>query len=145
MRIFATLLIGALFATGLVISGMTQPAKVIGFLDLFGTWDPSLALVMGSALVVAHFGFKAVLKRPSPVLGANFELPSAKDIDKRLVIGASFFGLGWGMSGFCPGPALVALGSSRGDVMMFVAAMFAGFFIKDLIDSAIQARTPKTA
>ena len=137
MRYLSLLLLGVLFGVGLAISGMAQPAKVVGFLDIFGAWDPSLAFVMGSALIVAHFGFKWVLNRPSPILSGGFQLPSAKHIDSRLVIGASFFGIGWGLSGFCPGPALVALGSGHPEVITFVVSMFVGFFIKDMLDLVI--------
>ena len=140
MKLFSLLVIGILFAVGLVVSGMAQPAKVVGFLDIFGQWDPSLAFVMGSALVVTHFGFKFVLKKPSPILGAKFQLPSAKHIDLRLVSGASLFGVGWGLSGFCPGPALVALGSGHPEVVTFVAAMFAGFFLKDMLDMIVPVK-----
>lgn len=144
MRLVSLFFIGVLFAMGLVISGMAQPAKVIGFLDIFGAWDPSLAFVMGSALIVTHFGFKFALGKPSPVLSATFQVPSAKHIDARLLIGAGLFGIGWGLSGFCPGPVLVALGSGHSEVIMFVVAMFAGFFLKDLLDSAISPKPLKT-
>ncbi len=140
MRLFSLFAIGILFAIGLVVSGMAQPAKVVGFLDIFGQWDPSLAFVMGSALIVSHFGFKFVLKKPSPILGAKFQLPSAKHIDLRLLTGASFFGIGWGLSGFCPGPALVALSSGHPEVLSFVAAMFVGFFLKDMLDMIVPAK-----
>ena len=134
MRYLSLLLLSVLFGIGLVVSGMAQPAKVVGFLDIFGAWDPSLAFVMDSALFVTHFGFKLVLNKPSPILSEGFQLPGAKHIDARLVVGASFFGIGWGLSGFCPGPALVALGSGHSEVITFVGSMFVGFFIKDMLD-----------
>lgn len=137
MRLFSLFALGILFGSGLAVSGMAQPAKVIGFLDIFGAWDPSLAFVMGSALIVTYFGFRFVLEKPSPILTEKFQLPSATHIDWRLLGGSSFFGIGWGLSGFCPGPALVALGSGTPEVLMFVGAMFVGFFVKDLLDSLI--------
>ncbi|MEM7465426.1 MAG: DUF6691 family protein [Pseudomonadota bacterium] len=134
MKAISLFAIGVLFGLGLVVSGMAQPEKVTGFLDVFGAWDPSLAFVMGSALLVTHFGFNLILKKPSPVFDSNFRLPTANQIDSRLLIGATFFGVGWGLSGFCPGPAFVALGTGHTDVVIFVLAMFAGFSIKDMVD-----------
>jgi uncharacterized membrane protein YedE/YeeE len=127
------LAIGALFALGLGLSGMTQPAKVLGFLDVAGAWDPTLLYVMGSAVVVNFIGFRLTAGRPHPVLAARFDVPSRRDIDVPLVAGAAVFGLGWGLAGFCPGPALVALASGSFDVFIFVVAMFAGFVLKDVL------------
>lgn len=123
--------VGFLFALGLGLGGMTQPAKVIGFLDLFGHWDPALAFVMGGAVSVTFVGYRWALKRPAPLLWTRFEVPTRRDIDWQLVTGATLFGTGWGMAGFCPGPALTALGSGKLDVFIFVAAMVAGFLLKD--------------
>ena len=128
---------GALFALGLVISGMTQSAKVIGFLNLaglwdaqrYGTWDPSLAFVMGGALCVTLVAF-AITTRPgrTPWLAARFELPRRKDIDLRLLLGAALFGIGWGIAGYCPGPALASLLVNGADAVIFVACMAAGMW-----------------
>ena len=140
MRLISLFALGVLFAFGLAVSGMTQPTKVLGFLDVFGLWDPTLAFVMGSALVVAHIGFRKVLKRSCPVLVSKFDLPTARNIDLRLVLGASVFGVGWGTTGYCPGPALVAVGSGDAGIVLFVLAMFAGFFLKDVLDLALPVR-----
>jgi uncharacterized membrane protein YedE/YeeE len=107
-------LIGLLFGFGLILSGMTDPGKVIGFLDLFGQWDPSLAFVMGGAIAVGFFAFSMAKRRTQNFLGGAMRLPTSQDIDKRLVIGSLVFGAGWGLAGFCPGPALVSLGAGAG-------------------------------
>ena len=125
--------LGVLFAIGLGLSGMTQPTKVIGFLDVAGQWDPALLFVMGSAVMVTFVGYRWVLRRPMPVLAGRFDIPTVKQIDPSLLAGATLFGLGWGLAGFCPGPAIVALASGSIDVMIFVAAMFIGFLIKDVV------------
>jgi uncharacterized protein len=114
------------------LSGMTQPAKVLGFLDVAGAWDPTLLYVMGSAVVVNFIGFRLATRRAHPLLAARFDLPTRRDLDAALVVGAAVFGFGWGLAGFCPGPALVALASGSLDVVVFVAAMFAGFVLKDI-------------
>jgi uncharacterized protein len=141
MRLLSFFALGALFAVGLGISGMTQPRKVLGFLDVFGAWDPALLFVMGGAVMVTFVGYRFVLRRPRPVLGATFDLPTRRDIDIQLLAGASLFGVGWGLAGFCPGPALVALASGSMDVVIFVAAMFAGFLAKDLLVTSGPAST----
>ncbi|MCB1745653.1 MAG: YeeE/YedE family protein [Gammaproteobacteria bacterium] len=133
MRALSFFAVGLLFAFGLGLSGMTQPAKVVGFLDLFGRWDPTLAFVMGGAVMVTFAGYRWVLKRSAPLLDTRFDLPTRRDIDWQLVVGATLFGSGWGMAGFCPGPALVALAGGSVDVMIFVAAMFVGFLAKDFV------------
>lgn len=133
MRLVSFFALGALFAIGLGISGMTQPAKVVGFLDLFGAWDPALMFVMGGAVMVNFVGYRLAVGRPHPLLAARFDIPTRRDIDWQLLAGATLFGAGWGLAGFCPGPALVALASGSVDVMVFVGAMFAGFVLKDLL------------
>lgn len=133
MRAASWFVLGALFALGLGLSGMTQPAKVLGFLDVAGAWDPTLLFVMGSAVVVNFIGFRLTAGRPHPLLAARFDIPSRRDIDLPLLAGAAIFGLGWGLAGFCPGPALVALAGGSLDVIVFVAAMFAGFALKDAL------------
>ena len=120
---------GALFALGLVVSGMTEPAKVQGFLDVFGNWDPSLALVMGGAVATNLFLFRRILKRPRPLANLTFDLPRATLIDRKLVLGSALFGVGWGLVGYCPGPALTALGTFNSDAFLFVFAMLAGVLL----------------
>ncbi len=119
-------LVGLLFGTGLILSGMTDPGKVLGFLDLFGVWDPSLVLVMGGALMVGVFAFALAKKRTTTFLGGAMQLPSSRDIDKPLVIGGLMFGTGWGLAGFCPGPAIVSLGAGQPKAAVFVLAMLMG-------------------
>jgi uncharacterized protein len=120
---------GIVFALGLGISGMTRPIKVIGFLDFFGSWDPSLAFVMIGAIGVYFLAYRWSLKLTSPVLAAKFSLPTRSDLDWRLVTGAAIFGAGWGLGGFCPGPAIVSLASGAAPVMVFVAAMAFGIYL----------------
>lgn len=127
-------LVGLIFGLGLILSGMTDPAKVLGFLDLFGNWDPSLALVMGGAIAVGLFAFTIAKKRKKSVLGGAMHLPKATQIDKRLVVGALVFGAGWGLAGFCPGPALVSMASGEMKALVFVAAMLAGMGIFTLLE-----------
>lgn len=129
-------LMGVLFAAGLALAGMTDPAKVIAFLDVRGAWDPSLAFVMGGAVGVTFFAFPAILRRGKPVLEPRFLLPKAASVDARLVAGASLFGVGWGLSGLCPGPALVALVSLRADLVAFVAAMAVSSFVVRTLEKA---------
>ena len=117
---------GLIFGIGLIFAGMTDPSKVQGFLDIAGLWDPSLAFVMGGAIFVGLFAFRYAGRRASSVLGAPMRLPTKRTIDKRLVIGSVLFGAGWGLAGFCPGPALTSLGSGSGKAMIFVVAMVAG-------------------
>jgi uncharacterized protein len=131
-RILAALAIGLIFGLGLTISQMIDPAKVLGFLDVAaiatGAWDPSLALVMAGGLAVAFVGYRLVLPRGAPILADRFHLPTRSDVDGRLLLGAAIFGIGWGVAGICPGPALTALGLGYVDVALFVAAMLAGMF-----------------
>ena len=128
MSFLVNLFLGLVFGAGLVISGMADPAKVMNFLDLFGTWDPSLAFVMGGAVIVAFFGYRLVLKRPAPVVGDTFHLPTGTNIDRRILVGPMIFGAGWGLAGFCPGPALTALGLGEPGTLMFVPAMILGMW-----------------
>ena len=120
---------GLLLALGLGIAGMTQPTKVIGFLDVFGDWDPTLAFVMFGATIVYMAMYRLTMARGTPLLGGPLSLPTRRDIDARLVVGASLFGAGWGLSGFCPGPALTSLVSGSHAVLLFVAAMSAGMYL----------------
>ena len=124
-------LIGLLFGIGLLLSGMTDPGKVTGFLDLAGDWDPSLALVMGGAILVGVFAFAVAKKRTTTLLGDPLHLPTANGIDRPLIVGSLMFGVGWGLAGFCPGPALVSLGSGQPKALVFVLAMIAGMMLFD--------------
>ncbi len=119
-------LIGLVFGTGIALSGMIDPAKVLNFFDVAGTWDPSLAFVMAGALAVAAPGYRLVFRRERPLLDERFHLPKASAIDARLVGGAAVFGIGWGIAGFCPGGALPALGTGRAEAVVFVLALTAG-------------------
>ena len=119
-------LVGLLFGLGLILSGMTDPGKVLGFLDIAGIWDPSLALVMGGAIAVGFFAFAIAKKRTVNFLGGALHLPKSNEIDKPLVIGAMMFGAGWGLAGFCPGPAIVSLASGQIKAAMFVVFMLVG-------------------
>lgn len=125
-RILSSLAAGLLFGLGLVVSGMINPAKVQNFLDVAGAWDPSLALVMGAALIVTAIGYKLVLRMPHPLFEGRFQVPSLTRLDARLIGGAAVFGAGWGLAGFCPGPAITAAALLRGEVFIFLAAMLAG-------------------
>jgi uncharacterized membrane protein YedE/YeeE len=126
-------LVGLLFGLGLILSGMTDPSKVLGFLDIFGLWDPSLALVMGGAIAVGFFAFALAKKRTVNFLGGALYLPTSSQIDKPLVIGAVLFGAGWGLAGFCPGPALVSLASGQIKAAAFVVFMLAGMQLFEML------------
>ncbi len=126
--------VGLLFGLGLLLSGMTDPAKVLGFLDLFGNWDPSLAFVMGGAIMVGFFAFALARKRTTNFLGGALHLPKSTQIDKRLVIGGLTFGAGWGLAGFCPGPGVVSMASGEVKAAVFVAAMLVGMVIFEVIE-----------
>jgi uncharacterized membrane protein YedE/YeeE len=136
---------GLVFGLGLVISGMSDPAKVLNFLDLFGTWDPSLAFVMGGAVLVTFVGYRLVLARRAPLLGGRFELPTRKDVDPRLVAGAALFGLGWGLGGYCPGPALTALPLAAPGTLVFVPAMLAGMWLARMVRGSEAALTVRAS
>ena len=126
LRILSSLVAGLIFGLGLVISGMINPAKVQNFLDITGSWDPSLALVMGSALAVTGIGFALLRRSKQPLFAARFEWPTRTDIDPRLISGSATFGAGWGLAGFCPGPAISAAALGLTPVYIFLAAMMAG-------------------
>lgn len=134
MLIFTSLLAGLVFGLGLILSGMANPAKVIGFLDLTGAWDPSLALVMAGAISVSFFAFLVAKKRTLSLIGADMKLPAGRTIDRRLLIGSTLFGIGWGVAGFCPGPGLVALGLGEVKALIFVAAMLVGMALFELLE-----------
>jgi uncharacterized membrane protein YedE/YeeE len=126
LRALSSLIAGLIFGLGLVISGMINPAKVQNFLDVTGSWDPSLAFVMGAALVVTGVGFALLRKSSRPLLAPSFQWPTRQDIDPRLVSGSALFGTGWGLAGFCPGPAISAAALGLGPVYIFLAGMVAG-------------------
>ncbi len=140
MRLIASYLIGLIFGVGIMISGMANPAKVLNFFDIAGSWDPSLAFVMGGALVATLVGYRVVLNRPSPFFDTGFHLPWRRDIDLPLLAGSATFGVGWGIAGFCPGGAIPALGTGRVEVFLFMAALIAGI----LVAKALQRRAAKT-
>lgn len=131
--------VGLMFGVGLMASGMTDPGKVIGFLDLFGAWDPSLALVMGGAVVVGFFAFAFAKKRTTTFLGGVLRFPTTTQMDKPLVIGSLLFGAGWGLGGFCPGPALVSMADGQSKAMLFLAAMLVGMLGFELMDRLVHA------
>jgi uncharacterized membrane protein YedE/YeeE len=129
MRFLSAWAIGLIFGLGISVSGMANPAKVLNFFDIAGPWDPSLAFVMGGALVTTYLGYRLIFRRPAPVLDTSFHLPAARAVDASLIGGSAVFGIGWGISGFCPGGVLPALGTGVLDVFAFVAALVAGLVI----------------
>ena len=133
-KLILSLLSGLVFGLGLIVSGMSNPAKVLGFLDLAGAWDPSLALVMGGAIAVAMPAFWLAGRRRQSILGEPLQLPAARRIDRRLLLGSLAFGAGWGIAGFCPGPALVSLLAWQPKAWIFVGAMLAGMAIFELLE-----------
>jgi uncharacterized membrane protein YedE/YeeE len=145
MRIIITYLIGLIFGVGISISGMANPAKVINFFDVAGTWDPSLAFVMGGAVIVTFFGYRFVLKRPAPTMADVFQVPTRRDLDLPLIGGSAVFGIGWGVAGFCPGGALPALGTGRPEVFVFVASLLAGIIAAKVIQSVLKGRSAAAA
>ena len=140
LRIVSAAAIGLVFGLGIVVSGMANPAKVLNFFDVFGTWDPSLLLVMGSALVVTFIGYRFVLQRSAPTFDRKFHLPTKRDLDVPLIGGSVVFGIGWGIAGFCPGGAIPALGSGEPSPLIFVAAMIGGIFLAKGIKVAFARR-----
>lgn len=133
----AILISGLLFGTGLTISGMVNPMKILNFLDIFGPWDATLVFVMGAGLVVTLLGYQIILRRSAPLFATSFKLPNSQDIDARLLGGAALFGLGWGLSGFCPGPVVASVVFGRAESITFVIAMAAGM----IVTKQIQDRT----
>ena len=136
----SSIICGIIFSIGLGISGMTQPQKVIGFLDVFGEWNPSLAFVMGGA-VISYLALQLLIQRnfSIPVLGGSFQIPTRKDLDRSLIIGALLFGSGWGLGGYCPGPAITSLGSGSLNALLFVVAMGVGMLLADRVISPMLA------
>jgi uncharacterized protein len=140
MTVFTSLLAGLVFGLGLIVSGMANPAKILGFLDLSGSWDPSLAFVMAGAIAVGLIAFAMAGKRTVSILGADMKLPIARHIDRRLVGGSLLFGIGWGVAGFCPGPGLVALGMGEAKAAVFVAAMLVGMALFEGLERRKKSR-----
>ena len=145
MTVFASLLAGLVFGLGLIVSGMADPAKVRGFLDLGGAWDPSLAFVMAGAIAIGALAFAVARKRTVSFLGATMKAPTSRDIDGRLLIGSVVFGIGWGVAGFCPGPGLVALGMGEVKALVFVLAMLVGMGAFELLERRRQTASLQTA
>ena len=148
-RLLASFASGLVFGIGLLLAGMANPAKVLGFLDLAGAWDPSLALVMAGAVAVGSIAFAVAKRRRVSLLGTPMQLPAARQVDRRLVVGSIVFGVGWGLAGFCPGPALVALGEGAGQAAVFVLAMLAGMGLhawrERMRRTAVDAPVPQDA
>jgi uncharacterized protein len=142
MNIVSAFAAGLVFGIGLILSGMADPGKVIGFLDVAGAWDPSLAFVMGGAILVGFFAFALARRRTQAFLGGAMQLPPARDIDSRLVGGSLVFGIGWGLAGFCPGPALVSFASGQEKAAIFVAAMLGGMLLYTAAER-LRARSQK--
>ena len=136
MTAITALLAGLLFGVGLMVSGMANPAKVQGFLDLAGSWDPSLAFVMAGAIAIGSIAFLIARRRKRSLLGLPMQLPAGTAVTLRLVLGSAAFGIGWGLAGFCPGPALVALGAGYPKAVGFVAAMVAGMAVFEIVERA---------
>jgi uncharacterized membrane protein YedE/YeeE len=131
---------GLLFGLGLIVSGMTDPSKIIGFLDIAGAWDPSLAFVMGGAILVGLVAFRFARLRATSFLGGAMHLPTARHIDRPLVLGSLAFGVGWGLAGYCPGPAVVAYGAGQDKAVVFVVAMIVGMALYEAFDRHFHAR-----
>jgi uncharacterized membrane protein YedE/YeeE len=142
LRLLAAAAAGVLFGAGLVVSQMTSPAKVLAFLDVAGAWDPSLALVMGGALLVAVPAYRHILGRGQPLFDTRFHLPGARGVDVRLLTGAAIFGIGWGIAGFCPGPAVAALVSGQADPWLFVFGLLIGSWVTGRLSTLRPAAQP---
>lgn len=145
MKLFVALLAGLVFGVGLILSGMSDPSKVLGFLDVAGRWDPSLALVMGGAVLVGSLVFAYIRKRRQSVLGGAILLPSVTEIDRRLVLGSLTFGVGWGLGGYCPGPALASLVQGGIKPLLFVIAMLVGMAVFELLERRNAKTDPSVA
>jgi len=133
MKLLFALITGLIFGTGIAVSGMMDPAKVLNFFDIAGSWDPSLAFVMGGALVVTYVGYRLAWKREAPLFEGRFQVPTGREIDAKLLGGSALFGIGWGIAGFCPGAAIPALGTGRWEVALFLLAVVVGFFMRRVL------------
>ena len=145
MQLLTALLAGLVFGLGLIVSGMTDPSKVTGFLDLVGVWDPSLALVMGGAIGVGLVAFRLARSRSKALLGGPMQLPTAHQIDRRLVLGGLMFGVGWGMAGYCPGPVLASLATGGSKPLIFTLAMLVGVAVFEVIERRAYSTAQKVA
>jgi uncharacterized membrane protein YedE/YeeE len=145
MPIVSAFIVGLVFGIGLIVAGMTNPAKVQGFLDLAGNWDPSLAFVMGGAILVGLVAFRFAGKRQHSLLGEAMRLPAATRIDRRLLLGGLAFGAGWGLAGFCPGPALASLATGGAKAWIFTGAMLAGMIVFEVLERGAAAARQRTA
>ncbi len=145
IRVLSALVIGLVFGSGIALSGMANPAKVFNFFDFAGAWDPSLAFVMGGALAVTAIGYAVVLKREAPVLDRRFHLPTGRDLDFPLIAGSAIFGIGWGITGFCPGGAIPALGLGHGEAWLFVGSMTGGIALARLARHSLASRATTKA
>jgi len=144
MKLLFAVATGLVFGVGISISGMIDPAKVLNFFDILGTWDPSLAFVMGGALTVTFTGYRLVWRRNAPLFATHFQRPASAALDARLIGGSALFGIGWGIAGFCPGAAIPALGTGRWEVALFLAAVGVGFILRRLLDTpARSGQTPQ--
>lgn len=139
MGLIAALLAGVIFGLGIVLAGMANPAKILNFFDVAGSWDPSLAFVMGGALAVTFLGYRLVLRRPAPMCDSQFHLPKAREIDRPLVLGSMLFGIGWGIAGFCPGGAIPALGMGQPKALIFVVTMLVGILLARCLRGPVAA------
>jgi uncharacterized membrane protein YedE/YeeE len=144
MQRISEFVVGLLFGLGLMLSGMTDPGKVLGFLDLLGEWDPSLAFVMGGAIAVGFFAFALAKKRTTNFFGGALHLPQSTHIDKRLIWGNLMFGAGWGLAGFCPGPALVSMAAGQDKALVFVLAMIFGMIAYEVAQRFVHSHTQHT-
>ncbi len=146
VRILSAVVAGLVFGTGIALSGMINPAKVLNFFDLTGAWDPSLAFVMGGALIVTAIGYRIVRRRTAPVFDTHFHVPTRRDFDSQLITGSAVFGIGWGITGFCPGGSIPALGLGQVDALVFVASMATGIALARLSRKmGILSPAPKSA
>lgn len=136
MKLIFALFTGLVFGTGIALSGMMNPAKVFNFFDVAGTWDPSLAFVMGGAVIITFIGYRLVWRRDAPLFSGGFQIPTSTAIDARLIGGSAIFGIGWGIAGFCPGAAIPPLGTGRWEVVLFLVAVTAGFYARRLVTAA---------
>jgi uncharacterized membrane protein YedE/YeeE len=143
MALFISLLAGLIFGLGLILSGMVNPERILGFLDLTGRWDPTLIFVMAGALLIGFLAFFIAKRRTSTFLGLDIKLPAANQIDWRLIFGSTLFGIGWGIAGFCPGPAIVSLGIGGSKVVVFVVSMLLGMVVFELLE--LRTRTNPSA
>ncbi|HEX7348390.1 MAG TPA: YeeE/YedE family protein [Rhodanobacteraceae bacterium] len=142
MKTLAALVAGLVFGVGLVLGGMTRPAVVLGFLDVFGHWDPQLLFLMVSAVVTTAIGYRVVLRQRQPLLAPRFQLPTAHTIDRRLLVGGAIFGIGWGLGGYCPGPAFASLTGGAPSLLLFVACMLLGWWLAARFAHAGHAPSP---